>query len=77
MIQLGSTVLLPLIFGQLARKVAGNWARNNASFLGILSQAALLLVIYSTFCDTFIAETGHLEASDVLLAVLLGMLLPD
>jgi predicted Na+-dependent transporter len=72
-IQLGSTVLLPLLFGQFARRVAGNWPQQKAHVLGFFSQFALLLVIYSTFCDTFANDAGHMDASDVLFAFLFGM----
>jgi solute carrier family 10 (sodium/bile acid cotransporter), member 7 len=72
-IQLGATVLLPLLFGQLARRVAGTWPQQKAHVLGFFSQFALLLVIYSTFCDTFANDAGHMDASDVLFAVLFGM----
>jgi len=71
--QLGSTVLLPLLFGQFARRVAGNWPQQKAHVLGFFSQFALLLVIYSTFCDTFANDAGHMDASDVLFAFLFGM----
>jgi len=72
-IQLGSTVLLPLLFGQFARRIVGNWAQRNAPLLGFLSQFALLLVIYATFCDTFANDAGHMDASDILFAVLFGI----
>ncbi|XP_065332910.1 sodium/bile acid cotransporter 7-like [Cloeon dipterum] len=74
-IQLGSTVLVPLLLGQVARRVGGNWAQRNASFLSFLSQFALLLVIYATFCDTFVNDAGHMDASDILFAVLFVVIL--
>ncbi|XP_059482646.1 sodium/bile acid cotransporter 7-like [Neocloeon triangulifer] len=74
-IQLGMTVLLPLLFGQISRRAAGNWAQKNSPLLGFLSQLALLLVIYATFCDTFINDAGHMDASDILFAILFVVLL--
>ncbi|CAB3362783.1 Hypothetical predicted protein [Cloeon dipterum] len=56
-IQLGSTVLVPLLLGQVARRFA------------------LLLVIYATFCDTFVNDAGHMDASDILFAVLFVVIL--
>jgi predicted Na+-dependent transporter len=60
------------MFGQLSRRFIGDWALKKSAFLGFLSQFALLLVIYATFCDTFANDNGHMDSSDILFAVLLG-----
>ncbi|KAF4524430.1 hypothetical protein B566_EDAN013713 [Ephemera danica] len=50
MVQLGTTVLLPLIAGQLARKVAAHWVRKNSTLVSnlmVVLQVFLLLAVFS------------------------------
>ncbi|XP_063930497.1 sodium/bile acid cotransporter 7-B-like [Zophobas morio] len=66
-IQLITTVLIPLTLGQVLRKITGLKRLHPA--LNTLSQCALLFVLYTTFCDTFKTPEPHIEALDVLAAV--------
>ncbi|XP_064636814.1 sodium/bile acid cotransporter 7-like [Lineus longissimus] len=51
--KLSVTVVVPLILGQMCRHFMKNWlARTHIPF-GQISSAILLLIIYTTFCDTF------------------------
>ena len=54
-LQLGLTVIVPLVLGQILQPYAGI-LRGSSAKLGILSQLALLLIIYNTFCDSFAAS---------------------
>ncbi|KAF7283167.1 hypothetical protein GWI33_001230 [Rhynchophorus ferrugineus] len=72
-IQLTTTVLLPLVLGQLI-KVFTQFRAHNIP-LNTISQCALLFVIYTTFCDSFsVPETG-LSALDVIFTILSVLIL--
>ncbi|KAJ8980370.1 hypothetical protein NQ317_009364 [Molorchus minor] len=66
-IQLTITVLMPLLIGQ-ALKQFSNFKRH-AMLLNTVSQCALLFVIYTTFCDTFLVPETGLSALDVLFTI--------
>lgn len=68
--QLTVTILLPLLLGQLTRKHTS--FRGHGLPLNTISQCALLFVIYTTFCDTFVTPETGLNASDILVSVFLG-----
>jgi sodium/bile acid cotransporter 7 len=67
MIQLVTTVLIPLFMGQIIRNFAG--FRGHTLPLNSISQCALLFVIYTTFCDTFETPETGLSAPDILASV--------
>ncbi|KAK3099535.1 hypothetical protein FSP39_005926 [Pinctada imbricata] len=52
-IQLSLTVVLPLILGQILRKHTKVWLERQHIPFGSIGSAILLLIIYTTFCDTF------------------------
>ncbi|CAH0548976.1 unnamed protein product [Brassicogethes aeneus] len=65
-VQLSTTVLLPLSIGQIALQMGfkgRKWPLNT------VSQCALLFVIYTTFCDTFTTPEAGLSALDVIITV--------
>lgn len=67
-ISLGSTVVLPLVIGQLLRLIA--WRRISSwgiPFGGIAS-TVLLVIIYSAFCESFSADL-QMEVGDILTIV--------
>lgn len=70
-IQLTTTVLVPLFLGQVVRNLTR--FKGHTVPLNSLSQCALLFVIYTTFCDTFETPEPHLSAPDVLAAVFSGI----
>lgn len=51
--QLSATVVLPLILGQIIRKYTNVWLERKHIPFGSIGSAILLLIIYTTFCDTF------------------------
>jgi len=70
-ISLGSTVVLPLLAGQLMRRYL--WLRIkklNIPF-GTLSSGVLLLIIYTAFCDTF---SSHFEIDRASLGALVAII---
>ncbi|XP_050504397.1 sodium/bile acid cotransporter 7-B-like isoform X1 [Diabrotica virgifera virgifera] len=65
--QLAVTVLLPLTIGQVLKKHTK--LKIQTLPLNTISQCALLFVIYTTFCDTFLVPETGLSALDVLFTV--------
>lgn len=68
--QLTVTVLFPLLLGQVLKKYTE--IREHNMPLNTISQLALLFVVYTTFCDTFMTADIGLDAIDVLITVALG-----
>lgn len=65
--QLTLTVVLPLLLGHAIKyftKISAHRVPLNS-----ISQCALLFVIYTTFCDTFIVPETGLSALDVLFTI--------
>ncbi|KAL3270919.1 hypothetical protein HHI36_021425 [Cryptolaemus montrouzieri] len=67
-IQLTTTVLIPLCLGQTLRNFTN--FKEHKFPLNTIGQTALLFVIYTTFCDTFLVPETGLSALDVLFTVL-------
>ncbi|XP_050314009.1 sodium/bile acid cotransporter 7-B-like [Anthonomus grandis grandis] len=72
-LQLTVSVILPLLAGQLI-KVFTNFRGHRIPF-GTISQCALLFVIYTTFCDTFLVPETGLSALDVIFTIFSVLLL--
>ncbi|MBN3278095.1 NTP7A protein, partial [Polyodon spathula] len=47
------TVVVPLIVGQIVRRFIKDWLERNKPPYGAISSCVLLMIIYTTFCDTF------------------------
>lgn len=54
-------LVLPLAFGQLCRPWLGAWAQRNKRFINVADRGTILLLVYTSFCDSFVAGiwTGH------------------
>lgn len=70
-IHLVTTVLMPLLIGQIIKNFTS--FRLQQLPLNSISQCALLFVIYTTFCDTFLVPETGLSALDVLFTVFTGL----
>ncbi|XP_048189757.1 sodium/bile acid cotransporter 7 isoform X1 [Perognathus longimembris pacificus] len=51
--QLFVTVVVPLIIGQIVRRYIKDWLERKKPPFGAVSSSVLLMIIYTTFCDTF------------------------
>ncbi|MGH0160058.1 UNVERIFIED_CONTAM: hypothetical protein FKN15_038485 [Acipenser sinensis] len=51
--QLFMTVVVPLIAGQIIRRFIKDWLERKKPPYGAISSCVLLMIIYTTFCDTF------------------------
>lgn len=45
-------LLLPLAVGQLLRPVAGAWALRHKAKIGVVDRCTILLLVYTSFCDS-------------------------
>jgi solute carrier family 10 (sodium/bile acid cotransporter), member 7 len=54
-------LLLPLLVGQLVRPVLGSWALRHKKWLNRVDRFTILLLVYTSFCESFDKEvwTGH------------------
>ncbi|MBI4625185.1 MAG: bile acid:sodium symporter [Verrucomicrobia bacterium] len=46
-------LVLPLVVGQLLRPWLGAWALRNKSRIGLADRATILMLVYTSFCDSF------------------------
>ena len=68
-------LLLPLVVGQLARPILGAWAQNHKPLINWVDRGTILLLVYTSFCDSFIANVWGKYGAGALLPTLLGALL--
>lgn len=71
--QLGVTVVLPLLVGQAVR--ASGMLRSSDLPTSQVGQVALLLIIYTTFCDAFLEHDAGMDPVDILVTVMLVVIL--
>ncbi|XP_078068418.1 sodium/bile acid cotransporter 7 isoform X2 [Mustelus asterias] len=67
--QLFMTVVVPLIVGQILRKYIKDWLERKKPPFGVISSCVLLMIIYSTFCDTFSNPKIDLETFSLIIIV--------
>lgn len=59
------TVVFPLVVGQVTRQFIKDWMQRTKPPFGTISSSMLLLIIYTTFCDTFSSNMGTLGFKDI------------
>ncbi|XP_062612126.1 sodium/bile acid cotransporter 7-like isoform X1 [Saccostrea cucullata] len=74
-VQLSLTVVAPLFLGQLIRRQYRIWLERNPLPLGSIGSAVLLLIIYTTFCDTFSHAEINLDFLSLISIVFLIVIL--
>uniref|UniRef100_A0A3B4XM40 Sodium/bile acid cotransporter n=1 Tax=Seriola lalandi dorsalis TaxID=1841481 RepID=A0A3B4XM40_SERLL len=70
--QLFMTVVVPLILGQVCRSFLREFLERRKPPFGAVSSAVLLMIIYTTFCDTFSNPNIELDPTSLLLVVLIS-----
>ncbi|KAL4230308.1 hypothetical protein ACF0H5_010691 [Mactra antiquata] len=70
-IQLTSTVVVPLLLGQWMRKLLANRLDLKSVPWGQIGSGVLLLIIYTTFCDTFTQKEIAVDPSSLFMTVVL------
>ncbi|KAG8005949.1 Sodium/bile acid cotransporter 7 [Nibea albiflora] len=71
--QLFMTVVVPLILGQVCRSFLRECLERRKPPFGTVSSAVLLMIIYTTFCDTFSNPNIELDPTSLLLVVLISI----
>ena len=46
-------LVLPLLLGQLLRPLLGSWATRNKTLINKVDRTTILLLVYTSFCDSF------------------------
>ncbi|HTE06434.1 MAG TPA: bile acid:sodium symporter family protein [Planctomycetota bacterium] len=72
MLDLLQWLLLPLLLGQLARPLLGAWAARHSARLGTVDKLAILLLVYTSFCDSVVQGTWSAHGPATLLLALGG-----
>ncbi|KAM4674377.1 sodium/bile acid cotransporter 7 isoform 1-T1 [Amazona ochrocephala] len=69
--QLFMTVVVPLIIGQVVRRYIKDWLERKKPPFGAISSCVLLMIIYTTFCDTFANPNIDLDKFSLIIIVLI------
>ncbi|XP_060256587.1 sodium/bile acid cotransporter 7 isoform X3 [Ovis aries] len=70
--QLFMTVVVPLIIGQIVRRYIKDWLERKQPPFGAVSSSVLLMIIYTTFCDTFSNPSIDLDKFSLLLVLFIS-----
>ena len=68
-------LLLPLVVGQLSRPVLGAWAQNHKSLINNVDKTTILLLVYTSFCDSVADGVWTKNGANVLLPAFVGAIL--
>lgn len=69
-LDLARWLLLPLAIGQGLRPVLSEWAVRHRGPLGVVDRAAVLLLVYTSFCDSFAGGIWSRQGVPALVAVI-------
>ncbi|XP_031196241.1 sodium/bile acid cotransporter 7 isoform X1 [Mastomys coucha] len=67
--QLFMTVVVPLVIGQIVRRYIKDWLERKKPPFGVVSSSVLLMIIYTTFCDTFSNPNIDLDKFSLILVL--------
>uniref|UniRef100_A0A4W3HPN6 Sodium/bile acid cotransporter n=1 Tax=Callorhinchus milii TaxID=7868 RepID=A0A4W3HPN6_CALMI len=67
--QLFMTVVVPLIVGQILRRCMKDWVERKKPPFGAISSCVLLMIIYTTFCDTFSNSNIDLDTFSLIIII--------
>uniref|UniRef100_A0A8C5XA46 Sodium/bile acid cotransporter n=1 Tax=Malurus cyaneus samueli TaxID=2593467 RepID=A0A8C5XA46_9PASS len=70
--QLFMTVVVPLIIGQIVRRYIKDWLERKKPPFGAISSCVLLMIIYTTFCDTFANPNIDLDKFSLIIIVFIS-----
>ena len=68
-------LLLPLVIGQLARPVLGKWAQNHKSLINNVDKGTILLLVYTSFCDSVVDGVWTKNGASALAPAFAGAIL--
>lgn len=67
-------VVLPLVFGMLLNPCLGDWMNRNRTWTKYFDQSIVLLIVYTSFCDSFATRAFDGIGTGPLLLLVIGML---
>lgn len=65
-------LVLPLAVGQLSRPVIGGWIAAHKALVAKIDRGTILVLVYTSFCDSVVEGVWSSQGWDVLLWTLLG-----
>lgn len=68
-------LVLPLVLGQLARPLFGGFAARHHAQINVVDRATILLLVYTSFCDSVKGGVWNSGGGSVLIAVMAACLL--
>lgn len=70
MLDLARWLLLPFALGQMCRPLLGSWASRHKAKISIVDRLTILLLVYTSFCDSVIANVWQGSGLTALLVTL-------
>ncbi len=70
MLDLARWLLLPFALGQACRPLLGNWATRHKAKISIVDRLTILLLVYTSFCDSVVANVWQGSGLTALLITL-------
>lgn len=67
-------LILPLIIGQLSRPLLAGWAKRNKRFIQLADRATILMLVYTSFCDSVVQGVWTGRGATTLILSALGSL---
>lgn len=74
MLDLLRWLVLPLVLGQAARPVLAGWAKQHKSRINVADRATILVLVYTSFCDSFQQGVWTGNGTRTILLVVAGAL---
>jgi solute carrier family 10 (sodium/bile acid cotransporter), member 7 len=68
-------LVLPLVLGQLSRPWLAEWAKRNKRFIQIVDRGTILLIIYTSFCDSIMRGVWSGQGVGAVGAAVVGSLI--
>ena len=65
-------LLVPLVLGQLCRRLLGEWAQRHREGLHRVDRITILFIIYTSFCDSILRGVWSGQGAGTLVTVLVG-----
>jgi sodium/bile acid cotransporter 7 len=71
-LDLARWLILPLVLGQLCRPLLARWATSNRSRINVADRATILVLVYTSFCDSFKQGVWSQHGWSTLVLVVVG-----
>ncbi len=71
-IDLMTWLILPLILGQISRPWLAEWATRNKKFIHVVDRGTILLIIYTSFCDSIVRGVWSGKGASTVITAVIG-----